>query len=97
VENDHRPLVRGNALLRQWRLLVRLRSRYGRSINELAREFGVTTRTIRRDLEVLQAVPMPLVRVRLGIDGPARWRIGTVPGWPEEEPSPTEDVRREAC
>lgn len=42
-------------LIRTWRLVALLRSTAGCSLEKLSRDLGVTTRTIRRDLEALQA------------------------------------------
>lgn len=90
--DDSRPLVRGNALLRQWRLLVLLRRR--RTLHGLASALGVSTRTIRRDLAVLESVPFPLVRARPeSFDGAAVWSLSTMQEWPKDEPCPVRELR----
>jgi proteasome accessory factor B len=62
-------------VIRQWKLLHALESsRHGASIDGLARELEVTTRTIRRDLAALQEAGFPLYDER-DEDGRARWRI----------------------
>jgi len=45
---------RHRVLIRTWRLVAFLRAGGGCTLDRLAREFGVTQRTIRRDLEALQ-------------------------------------------
>jgi proteasome accessory factor B len=61
--------------IRQWRVLHALESsRHGVSIDALAGELSVTTRTIRRDLAALQEAGFPLYDER-DDDGHVRWRI----------------------
>lgn len=53
--------ARGQEVIRQWKLLNSLQSRrLGRTVDELAGDLGVTTRTIRRDLAQLQEAGFPL-------------------------------------
>jgi predicted DNA-binding transcriptional regulator YafY len=53
--------ARGQEVVRQWRLLLKIEAaRLGLTIKQLADEFGVTQRTIRRDIEQLQEVGFPL-------------------------------------
>lgn len=53
--------ARGQEVIRQWRLLNSVQgSRYGRTVDELAGDLGVTTRTIRRDIGQLQEAGFPL-------------------------------------
>lgn len=59
--------MRGDALLRVLRMTETLR-RGRRSVDELAAAFKVTTRTVRRDLEVLSVAGVP---VRSTKDAPA--------------------------
>jgi predicted DNA-binding transcriptional regulator YafY len=66
------------ALVRVLRLAVRLRS-VPSTVEELSVAMNVTTRTVRRDLVVLQAVGVPLVQV-LGEDGRRYWK--SVGPWP---------------
>jgi predicted DNA-binding transcriptional regulator YafY len=49
-------------------------SRRGATLRELADQASVSERTIRRDLEALQAAGVPQVDER-GEDGRVRWRV----------------------
>lgn len=51
---------RNKTILRTWRILLRL-AKGPVTTDELAREAGVTERTIRRDLGVLEEVGFPIV------------------------------------
>jgi proteasome accessory factor B len=66
---------RNQEVIRQWRVLHALESsRHGATIDGLAHELEVTTRTIRRDLAALQEAGFPLYDER-NDDGRVRWRI----------------------
>jgi predicted DNA-binding transcriptional regulator YafY len=66
---------RNQEVIRQWRVLHALESsRHGATIDALAGELDVTTRTIRRDLAALQEAGFALYDER-DDDGRARWRI----------------------
>jgi proteasome accessory factor B len=66
---------RNQEVIRQWRLLHALESsRHGASIDALASELDVTTRTIRRDLAALQEAGFALYDER-DDNGRVRWRI----------------------
>lgn len=68
-------MPRNQEVIRQWRVLHALEStRHGASIDALADELEVTTRTIRRDLEALQEAGFPLFDTR-DEDGRVRWRL----------------------
>ena len=68
-------MPRNQEVIRQWRVLHLLESsRHGASIDALANELEVTTRTIRRDLAALQEAGFPLYDERDG-DGRVRWRL----------------------
>lgn len=68
-------MPRNQEVIRQWRLLHALESsRHGASIDALADELEVTTRTIRRDLAALQEAGFPLYDER-DDDGRVRWRM----------------------
>ena len=68
-------MPRNQEVIRQWRALHALEaSRHGVTIDALARELAVTTRTIRRDLAALQEAGFPLFDER-DDDGRARWRL----------------------
>lgn len=85
--------MRGDQLTRGWRLLVLLRRRRW-TIDELASELGVNSRTVRRYLYLLRDVGLPVQNV-----GSARgpdtglWTVGAVPSWPRREQTPTLDLR----
>ncbi len=89
-----RELARGNPFLRQWRILVALRAR-ARTLEDLARLCGCSTRTVRRDLEVLQAAGLPLYAVHAEeVLGPERiyWRLHPFAQWPAGELAPIEEM-----
>ncbi|MGE0394663.1 MAG: helix-turn-helix transcriptional regulator [Vicinamibacterales bacterium] len=68
-------MPRNQEVIRQWRLLHALESsRHGATIDGLASELDVTTRTIRRDLAALQEAGFPLYDVRDDSDR-VRWRL----------------------
>jgi proteasome accessory factor B len=67
---------RNAEVIRQWSILRDLeRSRGGVTIDELASDCGVTTRTIRRDLQALEEAGFPLFDDRSHDDGRTRWSI----------------------
>jgi hypothetical protein len=80
---------RGAQFERQWRLLVLLR-RAPQTLQGLARELGCTTRTVRRDLDMFERVPLPIVR--LSENGPVRWGIGGMDAWPRGDVLPHQAV-----
>jgi predicted DNA-binding transcriptional regulator YafY len=66
---------RNQEVIRQWKVLHALESsRHGATIDALADDLDVTTRTIRRDLAALQEAGFPLYDER-DDDGRARWRL----------------------
>lgn len=68
-------MPRNQEVIRQWKVLHALESsRHGASIDGLADELDVTTRTIRRDLAALQEAGFPLYDER-DDDGHVRWRL----------------------
>lgn len=72
-------IERGRQVARQW-MILRLLGRRRMSIDELSRELAVCTRTIRRDLDVLQAVHFPLVQEDANQEDPTGsrevvWRV----------------------
>ena len=68
-------MPRNQEVIRQWKVLHALESsRHGASIDGLADDLSVTTRTIRRDLAALQEAGFPLYDER-DDDGRVRWRI----------------------
>jgi proteasome accessory factor B len=68
---------RNAEVIRQWTILREIeRARGGgATIDELAAQCGVTTRTIRRDLQALEEAGFPLFDDRTHDDGRTRWRI----------------------
>ena len=70
-------LPRNAEVIRQWTILRELEASRGATIRRLAETTGVTTRTIRRDLEALQEAGFPLYD--LADDGEKRWRLDTRP------------------
>jgi len=68
---------RNAEVIRQWTILREIeRARGGGvTIDDLALQRGVTTRTIRRDLKALEEAGFPLFDDRSQDDGRARWRI----------------------
>lgn len=68
-------MPRNQEVIRQWKVLHALESsRHGTTIDALADELDVTTRTIRRDLAALQEAGFPLYDERDDA-GRARWRL----------------------
>ena len=68
-------MPRNQEVIRQWRLLHALESsRHGATIDALASELEVTTRTIRRDLAALQEAGFALYDER-DDNGRVRWRL----------------------
>jgi proteasome accessory factor B len=66
---------RNQEVIRQWKVLHALESsRHGATINGLADELGVTTRTIRRDLAALQEAGFPLYDEH-DDEGRVHWRL----------------------
>jgi predicted DNA-binding transcriptional regulator YafY len=70
-------MPRNDQVVRQWYLLRRLESRAGATLQELTEsipdDFPRNPRTIRRDLEALEAVGFPLVVDE--VNGQTRWKL----------------------
>jgi predicted DNA-binding transcriptional regulator YafY len=67
-------VARNAEMIRQWEILRMLESsRFGRTIQELADDRGVTTRTIRRDLAALEEAGFPLQSTEGA--GAHRWKL----------------------
>jgi predicted DNA-binding transcriptional regulator YafY len=67
---------RNAEVIRQWTVLREIETaRAGVTIDELSSRCGVTTRTIRRDLQALQEAGFPLFDDRSADDGRTRWQI----------------------
>ncbi len=69
--------MRNAEVIRQWSILRDIEGARasGMTIDELAESGGVTTRTIRRDLQALEAAGFPLYDDRSSDDGRTRWKI----------------------
>jgi proteasome accessory factor B len=65
--------MRGDQLIRQWRVVSLLSGRVGRSLDQLKAELGITKRTIQRDIAVLEAAGFPVVSESR--DGMVYWRL----------------------
>ena len=70
-------MPRNAEVIRQWTILRELEASRGATIRRLAETTGVTTRTIRRDLEALQEAGFPLYDV--ADDVAKRWKLDTRP------------------
>src|SRR6266542_2936857 len=70
-------MPRNAEVIRQWTILREIeRARgSGATIDDLAALCGVTTRTIRRDLQALEEAGFPLYDDRSHDDGRTRWRV----------------------
>jgi predicted DNA-binding transcriptional regulator YafY len=69
IMTDESPLIR------QWILLKTLAARkYGATVKELAKEAGVSIKTIRRDLETFQTAGFPLQEI-VGDFGRKKWHL----------------------
>jgi predicted DNA-binding transcriptional regulator YafY len=68
---------RNAEVIRQWTILREIENARGGgvTIDELAALCGVTTRTIRRDLQALEEAGFPLYDDRSADDGRTRWRV----------------------
>ena len=68
-------MARGEQLIRQWKLLQRLgKLHYGLTVNELAEELDISSRTVRRDLDVLQGAGFP-IKAHTRAHGRKQWRM----------------------
>ena len=70
-------MPRNAEVIRQWTILREIERARGSgvTIDELAALSGVTTRTIRRDLQALEEAGFPLFDDRSADDGRTRWRV----------------------
>src|SRR5215510_7480547 len=69
-------MPRNAEVIRQWTILRDIeRARGGVTIDDLAARCGVSTRTIRRDLQALEEAGFPLYDDRSHDDGRTRWMI----------------------
>src|SRR5438552_10075905 len=70
-------MPRNAEVIRQWTILREIeRARHGGvTIDDLASQCDVTTRTIRRDLQALEEAGFPLYDDRSHDDGRTRWAI----------------------
>ena len=70
-------MARNGEMIRQWRLLREIEASSGVTIRHMAEVGGVTTRTIRRDLDALQEAGFALYDE--SYDGQKRWKLRTRP------------------
>ncbi len=70
-------MARNAEMIRQWRVLREIEASHGVTIRQLAELTGVTTRTIRRDLDALQEAGFALYDQT--VDGRKQWRLDTRP------------------
>ncbi|HEV8348512.1 MAG TPA: WYL domain-containing protein [Vicinamibacterales bacterium] len=70
-------MPRNAEVIRQWTILREIEQARGSgvTIDELAALCGVTTRTIRRDLQALEEAGFPLYDDKSADDGRTRWRV----------------------
>src|SRR5476649_1099914 len=70
-------MPRNAEVIRQWTILREIEQARGAgvTIDELASQCGVTTRTIRRDLQALEEAGFPLYDDKTHDDGRTRWRV----------------------
>ena len=66
-------MPRGDQLTRQWKLVQLLAGRVGRTLAQLKSEFGVSKRTIQRDIAVLESAGFPLTTDAR--NGTVFWRL----------------------
>jgi biotin operon repressor len=84
---------RGAQFVRQWRVLIALR-RHRWTLEQLATELQCSQRTLMRDIEVLEAVGLPIttaVERRRGIKGEFFF-AGDWPAWPRNEVAPVAEL-----
>jgi|tagenome__1003787_1003787.scaffolds.fasta_scaffold15891405_2 predicted DNA-binding transcriptional regulator YafY len=74
-------MARNRQIIRQLILLQLLDCRNGRTIDELAAESSVTTRTIRRDLAALEEAGIPLIDAVVEQVGALNYPTGDVRRW----------------
>jgi predicted DNA-binding transcriptional regulator YafY len=72
---------RNRQMIRTLTLLQLLESRNGRTLDELAADTGVTTRTIRRDLEAIEAAGIPLIDTSVEAVGALNYPISNQRRW----------------
>src|SRR6516162_1453132 len=69
-------MPRNAEVIRQWTILREVeQARGGVTIDELSTLCGVTTRTIRRDLQALEEAGFPLFDDKSHEDGRTRWKV----------------------
>jgi predicted DNA-binding transcriptional regulator YafY len=73
-------VARNAEIIRQWTVLREIeQARTGLTVDDLASTCGVTTRTIRRDLQALEEAGFPIFDDRSRDDGRTRWRLSGQP------------------
>lgn len=82
--------MRNAAVARHWRLLLAMRQG-ARTLDQLAHDLRVTTRTVRRDIDVLASVGFPIEqRTREGEH--AVWGLASMREWPRNEVTPVGEL-----
>src|SRR5262249_4474207 len=83
VDRSASSMSKDSALVRQWLLLKTLSSRrYGVTVQEMAKELGVTEKTVRRDLDTFKSVGMPIEET-VAEHGQKKWSLQHSDGQPE--------------
>lgn len=84
---------RCSQFVRQWKVLVLLRRR-PHTLSMLSRVLECSERTIRRDLQVLESVPMPIYTVGGYEWGDSKYyKIGPLQTWPKGSEAPISEVQ----
>jgi predicted DNA-binding transcriptional regulator YafY len=76
-----KPQRRNVQIIRQWEILRTLEERPS-TLQQLAFDFSVNVRTVRRDLEALQEARFPVYNERHD-DGAVRWHLLTTKATPD--------------
>lgn len=90
---------RASQFVRMWKLLVLLRGG-PRTLQSLAASVGASHRTVRRDLEALDSVGLPIGKFCAATDEEwlpnmsPLWYVGELAEWPKWQATPTEMLRR---
>jgi hypothetical protein len=73
VKPQYQTSERCRQVVREWQILLQLEGRVGKTLGELAAMTEASTRTIRRDLAVLEEAGFPLVNGMT--ESGKRWRV----------------------
>lgn len=75
AKQKYRTSSRCAMVIREWQILLELEGRTWKTLHELAGKTGVSQRTIRRDLAVLEEAGFPLVDDVFDESGRRGWRV----------------------